>query len=393
MAELWSRVLKVLVIGAWFCALAFAQNSSGGPARPDDIAQKAEAAQQAGRPEEAIGLYRRGLEANPAWADGWWHLALLWYDQGKCVEAEEADRHFIAMYPESGPAHALMGVCLYNNGEFDKALDNLQRAPERSLSGNKALFRSVCYYTALVMIRKSQFGSAIDTLQSFADDHDDSQDALLALGLAMLRVPVPPEELNPAKKDLVLRSGRAAFLAGEHRYPEAEREYRALLAAYPHTPNVHYEYGTYLFSSTFYERAIAEFKQELQLFPHTPLPNIYLALTYLKIGRSSEALSYAQEAVALDPTTYAAQCALGQSLLKTGDFQGAIKHLEVAAKLDPSNPEVHYALIIAYGRVGRKTDSEREQAIFQQLKKSGAGEKKGGSFMHQPEADGLGNNN
>jgi tetratricopeptide (TPR) repeat protein len=286
-----------------------------------------------------------------------------------------------------------MGVCLYNRGEFDKALDNLQRAPEPALGGDRALFRSVCYYKALVMIRKSQFGSAFMTLKAFADDHDDSEDALMALGLAMLRVPVPPEELNPAKKDLVLRSGRATFLAGEHKYPEAEREYRALLAAYPHTPNVHYEYGIYLYLSTQYEQAITEFKQELQLFPHNPLPNIYLALTHLKIGRFSEALSYAQEAVALDPTTYAAQYALGQSLVKTGDFKSAIDHLEVAAKLDPSSEDVHYALLISYARVGRKTDAEREQVIFQQLKKNGPAVKKGVTFAHQPESEDLVNIN
>lgn len=389
--KLWFRGVLVVMFGAFICGIPAAQDTGSEPSDLHDITLRAEAAQREGRSEDAEALYQRGLESNPRWADGWWHLGLLLYDQRKYPETETAIENYMRLKSGSGPAYALMGLCTYHTGKSEESLDDLQLAQTLGLGEDKTLSRAVRYYTSLNMIRKGLFGSALVTLVPFANDHDEGEDVLLALGLAMLRVPVAPEELNPAKKDLVLRAGRAAFLAAERRFPEASHEYSTLLAAYPSAPNVHYDYGVYLYLGKDLEKALKAFKEELALYPDNSLADIYGGLICLKIGRFTEGLTFAREAVALDPKSYVAQYELGQLLLKTNQPLLAVQHLETAEKLGANNEnaEVHYALLIAYARVGREADAEREQAIFQKLKKSGAAENKGLGFAHPPELDDI----
>ena len=48
-------------------------------------------------------------------------------------------------------------------------------------------------------------------------------------------------------------------------------------------------------------------------------------------------------------------------------FSEAIPPMEAAAKLEPANPAAHYNLAIAYSRLGRKPDADKEFAIHRQL--------------------------
>ena len=49
-----------------------AKRPAGGAAASSDVAKKAEEARLAGRTDEAIELYRRGLRAKQSWDEGWW---------------------------------------------------------------------------------------------------------------------------------------------------------------------------------------------------------------------------------------------------------------------------------------------------------------------------------
>jgi tetratricopeptide (TPR) repeat protein len=391
--KLWFRGVLVVVFVAFICESPAAQDSSSETSDLNDITLRAEAAQREGRLEDAEALYKRSLERNPRWADGWWHLGLLLLDQRRYHEAETVIESYMGLQSGSGPAYALRGLCRYHTGRFETSSEDFQRAQTLGLGEDKTLSRAVRYYTSLIMIRKSLFGSALLTLVPFANDHDEGEDVLLAFGLAMLRVQVAPEELNPAKKDLVLRAGRAAFLASEHRFPEASHEYSRLLAAYPTAPNVHYDYGVYLYLGKDLEKALNAFKEELALYPDNVAADIYAGLICLKIGRFAEGLAFAHEAVALDPNSYVAQYELGQLLLKTDQPSVGIQHLETAEGLAANNEEVHYALLIAYARVGRKADAEREHAIFQRIKKSETFNNKGLGFAHSPELDDMSSTN
>ena len=55
------------------------------------------------RIEDAIGLYRQAVKLRPSWAEGWWFLGELLYDQNQYPEARDALRRLIALDQQVGP--------------------------------------------------------------------------------------------------------------------------------------------------------------------------------------------------------------------------------------------------------------------------------------------------
>ena len=52
-----------------------------------EIAKRADAAREAGRVEEAIGLYRQGLRVKPDWKEGRWYLGTSYYELDRYAAA------------------------------------------------------------------------------------------------------------------------------------------------------------------------------------------------------------------------------------------------------------------------------------------------------------------
>ena len=79
------------------------------------------ALKQAGRMGEALAAYRRAIELDPGSADAQFNLALALNEIGQGAEAETALRRAIADRPEFPQAHALLGDVLRTAGRFAEA--------------------------------------------------------------------------------------------------------------------------------------------------------------------------------------------------------------------------------------------------------------------------------
>lgn len=53
--------------------------------------------------------------------------------------------------------------------------------------------------------------------------------------------------------------------------------------------------------------------------------------------------------------------------MKTRRYEEAIPILQRAAQLKPNNAGVHYQLFMAYSRLKRKTEADRELSLFKQF--------------------------
>jgi tetratricopeptide (TPR) repeat protein len=334
----------------------------------DTLARQADAARDADRVEQAIGLYRRALRLKPAWADGWWSLGTLLYDADRHADCADAFTRFVALKPDVGPAHALLGLCEFGRRDYDAALRHLLRARELGFAGNEPIREVALYHTALALILKSNFERAIEQLAALPPAGHSAAAVRNAAGLAALRMPLLPDQVPERDRDLVNRMGEAIEAEFDRRQDDAARLLESILAQYPKAPEVRYTYGSLLLQSD-PARGLAMLKSELEISPDHVPALAAIAYEYLKENDAASALPYARSAARLAPGDFAARIACGRALLETGSLNQAIEELEAAVRLAPDSPDAHYALANAYARAGRAENAERERKEFARLRK------------------------
>ena len=338
------------------------------PAAPtlEQIASSAEKAREAGRTEEAIRYLRLGVARNPSWTEGWWSLGTILHDARRYAEARDSFRRVAAAQPANGLVLALEGMCEFQLGEHQRALEELQKARTLGIARPEVM-AAASYDTAVLLNRFERYEAAFEVLRDFALQDKDSLGVIEAFGLTLLRLPYLPSEVPDRKRDLVLMAGRGGFQMAKGRRTEAgRRAFEELALRYPTEPNVHYAYGTFLLPEE-PDRALEEFRRELRLSPSHHQAMLQIAFEEIKRGDYAAALPMAEKAAELAPTLPAAHNALGRALLDTGQVERAVEELESAVKLAPASPEMRFALARAYQRAGRAEDAARERAEFLRL--------------------------
>ena len=163
----------------------------------------------------------------------------------------------------------------------------------------------------------------------------------------------------------------AESLEIQSKWKEAEAEYRRILEHNPHAAGIHFRIGRLLLSQadadgTLAGRAKEEFRQELEIDPTNAGAEYVLGELARQEQQIPEAIEHFTRATKLDAGFVDAYLGLGMAFVFNKQHSEAITPLETVEKLRPSNPTVHYYLSIAYGRVGRKSDAEREAALHKQ---------------------------
>src|SRR5216683_6213526 len=77
------------------------------------LEERAKKASEENRLEEAGRLYARALALRPRWAEGWWSLGTLEYDQDHYSKAALEFEKLIALDSANGTAHAMLGLCQF----------------------------------------------------------------------------------------------------------------------------------------------------------------------------------------------------------------------------------------------------------------------------------------
>lgn len=343
-----------------------AQSPAQSNAAFDQAVKLGDEARLSDRLDEAIRQYAQALKIQPKWVEGWWYIGAILYEKDQYEGARDAFRNVVALDPNRGPAWGMLGLCEFQTREYERAGNSLLRARGLGFGGNQELEAVVRYHAALLYIRFEQFEVAFEILAEFVRAGNESPKVIEAFGMALLRMPLLPAEIPPAKHEAVMIAGQAGLDMAAHRMDQARPIFDTLLARYPNEPNVHYAFGVYLINQDA-DAAMKEFKRELEISPaHFPAM-VQMAFEYLKRDELNDALPLAEKAVQLAPKMFPARNVLGRVLLDLGQVDRAIKELEEGARLAPGSPEMHYALGRAYRRAGREADAKREVELFQKL--------------------------
>ncbi len=321
------------------------QNSSGSF---DDLAKSAATARDAGRTEDSIADYQRALAIRPDWQEGWWYLGTLQYDANHYPEAIAALQKLVLLAPQLGPAWAFLGLSEFETKDYENARDHLEKAQTIGTGDDADLARVSTYHLALLLIRSGQFERATAILGSEFGQAGIPKPAKAALGLALLRVPILPEEVNPSKDALVGAAGDVAAIVLQQDSSRAIEAFRALLKDYPSAPYLHYAYGLALAAASQNEEALTQEQKESEISPSSPLPQIEISSIEIRLQHPDEALRAAQKAVSLAPNSAAAHQSLAQCFQALGKDQDAARENQAADALLPEKPQPDEALIQLY---------------------------------------------
>jgi tetratricopeptide (TPR) repeat protein len=334
----------------------------------ETVAKEADQAREADHLNDALKLYTQGVHLRPSWANGWWWLGSILYDQDRFAEAQAPLKRFIAISPKAAPAYAFLALCEYETGDYQQALQHFALWAKGGSPGNDALLDVAGYHWALLLTQQGRFNEALFMLAAKARKLGALPTLTEGMGLASLRMAYLPETYPPERREAVWLAGMAAVDLSRNEVALSDDYARRLLLHYGQEPNVHYFRGTLFSFLREWDSAADEFQKELQISPEHAPALVELAIARVESFRPAEALTPAKRAVVLDPSNARAHYVLGRALLETGSFPESAHELEIAEKLAPGSARVRFALSNAYKRLGRLQDAKREEAAFLALK-------------------------
>jgi predicted Zn-dependent protease len=314
---MFSLALRSLCFGLAFLlpALpALTQAKSTTPAIPNDqdsarMAQLRDQAQQeanSGKAADAIRDYRQILAQQPGWTEGWWNLGMLLYSSNQFEEARVPFSRVTTLAPNFGNGWALLGLSEFEAKDYDDALVHLDRAQSLGIRDDEEIARVSAYHLALLRIRNNEFGAASDLLKSTFGSGEPPQQARIALGLATLRVPLLPQQVDPSREALLEQVGSAAIRSDP-------QSYAALAGDHPNVPYLHLAWCQALEHANEVRDALRECLAETTISPQSPLPWIEASRLQLQDGDKAAALRSAQTAIRIAPTNNAAQQVLANA--------------------------------------------------------------------------------
>ena len=337
----------------------------------EKIAAQANQQREAGNFDEAIKLYQQGVVAKPRWDEGWWYLATLLYEQDRYDEATKAFKRVAALRPQVGAPLAMLGLCEYKIGQYDEAFIHLQQGRQRGIGNNPDLVRIAQYHEGTLFLLRSDFETAQRIFMSLSRDGLNSQDLIIATGLAVLRIAALPKQIdmNYRDRELVRRAGLAQHYFAQLNVSDARTEYERLVAEFPKAPNLQYAYGRFLVDTRDDEAGVAAFYREIENSPKHALARLQIAFIKSRNKEPEAGVKLAEEATQANPRLPLGHYILGRLLFETGENARSITELEVAQKMAPSEPRIYYTLARAYAKANRKDDAERARETFARLNK------------------------
>lgn len=337
----------------------------------EKLAAQANEAREAGSLEEAITYYQKAVALKPRWDEGWWYLATLLYDRDRYEEATKAFKQVAALRPKVGAPLVMQGLCEYRIGRYDEAFIHIQQGNQRGIGDNKDLSRVMRYHEATLYVLRSDFETAQRAFTVLVREGVNSQDLIIGMGLAVLRIAAIPKQIdiNSRDRELIRRAGLAQVYFAQLNVADAKTEFERLVSEFPTAPNLQYAYGRFLVDIRDDEAGVAAFYREIENSPKHALARLQIAYIKSRNKEPADGIPLAEEAVTANPRLPLGHYILGRLLFETGKNARAIEELEIAVKMAPSEPRIYYTLARAYAKANRKDDAERARETFARLNK------------------------
>jgi protein O-GlcNAc transferase len=372
---------------------------------PAELADKAEQLIRSGNNDEAMATLAKAAEATPATAESEDRIGFLY---AVLRQQSTARAHFeksVRANAAYAPAHFHLGALLWNNGEQEQGLNELQTAakldpnvfdyhyrlgsaylrlnrfddaiPElkQAVSINA---RSAPAWTDLArsLQQKGDLEGAVDAFAKATtlDPANDGLRNMYAYALIETRQAKKGIEEsqrilshNPKDTSALMNIGYANLKTGD--FDAAEKAYREMVAVDANSAAGHYDLGIALKSKDQIEAAQHEFREAIRLDPSLAQAHYSLGISDWQLGDFAGLAEEMRAAIKSSPDYAEAHYMLGIALKQSGDLDGAMAELKESVRLDPSTPGPYNTMGQILRMKGEKQASEAAFATGARLKK------------------------
>jgi tetratricopeptide (TPR) repeat protein len=332
----------------------------------DQPAQQAAVAREAGHRDEAVRYYREALKVRPKWDEGWWFVATLSYEGERYADAIPAFNQFLEINPSVGAAWNFLGLSEFETKDYKNSFVHLQKGQDLGFADSPDAVKVAKYHLALLLNLNGQFDKATALLAAEFGQDSLPEHVKMVLGMAMLRVPLLPDQVDPSKSALLHAAAETAALLNTADLNQASQRFQQMLRDYPGTPYLQYAYASVLTSISRDQDAMAHLRAESHITPDSALSFISMAALLLREHAAEQALHLAEHAVKLAPESAAAHQVLGETLKELGKDARAAKEFDAASKLQPERPQVDVNQVRFYARssvLGRASSAFRPSSF------------------------------
>ena len=375
-------------------ANARAQSPSGETVDPQAsfqrYSQDAAAARDAGRFVDARRDYLEALKIQPKWQEGWWNLGTLLYDHDQYADAISAFQQLTEFAPQASPGWIFLGLCEFEAGDYPDALEHLAKGEALGGVDDAEIARVAKYHLALLRIRSGDFERASTALTGLTTAGQTSPQVNFALGLAFLRVPLLPNQIDPSKEALVQSAGVIAGLIAANNTAAASEASRLIIAKYPDAPYLPQAFAEALAHDGKVEDARSEPQRALQALPQAMKERIVkwyeanasadyahpetaagvdaifaTAMRDYSTNNFSEAIAALKPWLQTNPKSGTGWAVLGLSEFAVHDYDNALIHLQRGEQLGLNgSPE---SVGLAKYRLGLLLNREGQFATAEQV--------------------------
>ena len=334
------------------------------PDHPDALHLSAIVAHQAGRDVEALELIDRALVRLPGFADAHNTRGNLLRVLGRPDDALGAYREAIALAPLSPLAWNNLGSALRELGRPEEALRAYREAIAREPELAEAHLN-----LGIVLGELGQAPEAQTACEAAVRARPDFGLAHAELGRALRRTGRVAEaiesfrravSLEPGLTSTYCHLGAALWEAGLHH--EAADALRAALAIDPARPEAHNWMGNVCKSLGYLDQALSAYRQALAERPDYAEAHFNLGLLLADLHRPVEALASYRAALTFRPGLVDAHAHMGRALLRLGRSGEAIPVFRRALELEPGSAGSWDQLGRALFEEGQSDDAARALA-------------------------------
>lgn len=321
-------------------------------------------------PEKTAEFEKVRLFLTAALAQAYSNLGVIAVQNNQLSEAIDKFSEAYTWKPDFPNLSRNLGIISFRAGEFEKAIAPLSRqlqANPQDILVRKMLGSS--YYLT------KNFAKTVETLKPIEAKIDDAELAYF-YGISLIQLKRNSEAVtffnlmaknSQSVPDALFYAAQGFMVAGD--YQRAVTEFRRVITLVPTTSQANYLIGQCWIRLNRYAEAEKAFAHELEINPSDASSKYHLALTLIERKiETDRAVSLLEEAISLRYDYADALYQLGKIYLEKGDAAKAVEKLESAAAADSGKDYIHYQLSIAYRKLSRKEDADRELKIYQKLK-------------------------